>query len=171
MIVSLLVRRGLRRRCTGSWSSSQANRLRPDRSGRAMAELAQQFVNGGPQRMDTIILPVLEAWRGLRARAAELSRQIVASARGSEQCQLLSSIPGIGAVTASSFVAAIEDPANFRKSRSVGAWIGLTTREQAAFTRNAQPGRTLLVKRCGCGLGIAITSTSMSVGSSRASAS
>lgn len=78
--------------------------------------------------LEQIILPVLEAWRGMRARAAELSKQLVASARANEQCQLLSSIPGIGAVTASSFVAAIEDPGNFRKSRSVGAWVGLTTR-------------------------------------------
>lgn len=38
------------------------------------------------------------------------------------------SIPGVGAVTASSYVAAIEDPANFKSSRSVGAWVGLTTR-------------------------------------------
>lgn len=38
------------------------------------------------------------------------------------------SIPGVGPVTATSFVAAIEDPANFRNSRSVGAWVGLTTR-------------------------------------------
>ena len=57
-----------------------------------------------------------------------LSKQLVASARASEQCQLLAWIPGVGAVTASSFVAAIEDPENFRNSRSVGAWIGLTTR-------------------------------------------
>lgn len=78
--------------------------------------------------LEQIILPVLEAWRGMRARAAELTKQLIASARASEQCQLLSSIPGVGAVTASSFVAAIEDPENFRKSRSVGAWIGLTTR-------------------------------------------
>jgi transposase len=78
--------------------------------------------------LEQIILPVLEAWRGLRARTAELSKQLIASARASEQCQLLSSIPGVGAVTASSFVAAIEEPENFRKSRSVGAWIGLTTR-------------------------------------------
>jgi len=78
--------------------------------------------------LEQIILPVLEAWLGMRARAAELSKQLVTSARVGEQCQLLSSIPGIGAVTASSFVAAIEDPENFRKSRSVGAWIGLTTR-------------------------------------------
>jgi len=78
--------------------------------------------------LEQIILPVLEAWPGMRARAAELGKQIVVSARMCEQCQLLSSIPGVGAVTASSFVAAIEDPENFRNSRSVGAWVGLTTR-------------------------------------------
>lgn len=38
------------------------------------------------------------------------------------------SVPGVGVITATSFVAAIEDPANFKKSRSVGAWIGLTPR-------------------------------------------
>lgn len=38
------------------------------------------------------------------------------------------SIPGIGAITATSFTTAIEDPENFRKSRSVATWIGLTTR-------------------------------------------
>ena len=75
-----------------------------------------------------IILPVLEAWRGLRRQAAELSRQLIVSARQSQACQILMSIPGVGAVTATSFATAIEDPSNFRKSRSVGAWLGLTTR-------------------------------------------
>lgn len=78
--------------------------------------------------LERIVLPMLEAWRALRLRVAELSKQLIASGRASEQCQLLMSIPGIGVVTASSFIAAIEDPANFAKSRSVGAWIGLTTR-------------------------------------------
>ncbi len=78
--------------------------------------------------LERIVLPMLEAWRALRSRVAELSKQLIASGRASEQCQLLMSIPGIGVVTASSFIAAIEDPANFAKSRSVGAWIGLTTR-------------------------------------------
>jgi len=30
--------------------------------------------------------------------------------------------------TATAFTTAIEDPANFARSRSVGAWVGLTTR-------------------------------------------
>jgi len=75
-----------------------------------------------------IILPLLEAWRALRNQAAELTRQLLASARRSEQCQLLMSIPGVGAITATSYLTAVEDPANFKRSRSVGAWLGLTTR-------------------------------------------
>jgi transposase len=71
---------------------------------------------------------MLEAWRGIRIRAAELGRQLVRDARQSQACRILMSIPGIGAITATSFTTAIEEPDNFKKSRSVGAWIGLTTR-------------------------------------------
>lgn len=55
-------------------------------------------------------------------------RQFVAQARQEKACQLLMSIPGAGAITATAFVTAIETPDNFRRSRSVGAWLGLTTR-------------------------------------------
>ncbi len=75
-----------------------------------------------------IVLPLLEAWHGIRVRVAELGTQLVSTARQSQDCRLLMSVPGIGAVTATSFVAAIEDPDNFKNSRSVGAWVGLTTR-------------------------------------------
>jgi transposase len=64
----------------------------------------------------------------MRARAAELGRQLTAAARESQACQLLMTIPGIGVVTATTFTTAIEDPSNFAKSRSVGGWVGLTTR-------------------------------------------
>jgi transposase len=75
-----------------------------------------------------IVLPMLEAWRSLRIRAAELGHQLVAGARQNQACRILMSIPGVGAITATSFATAIEDPDNFKKSRSVGAWLGLTTR-------------------------------------------
>ncbi|MBB4383125.1 transposase [Bradyrhizobium sp. SBR1B] len=76
----------------------------------------------------SIVLPMLEAWRGIRIRAAELGRQLVRDARQSQACRILMSIPGIGVITATAFATAIEEPDNFKKSRSVGAWIGLTTR-------------------------------------------
>lgn len=75
-----------------------------------------------------IVLPLLDAWKGLRARAGDLGRKLVAGARQSQACRILMSIPGVGAIPATSFATAIEESGNFRKSRSVGAWIGLTTR-------------------------------------------
>ena len=75
-----------------------------------------------------IILPLVEAWRDLRSRAAELDRQLVAEARKSASCRLLMTIPGVGSVVAASFAAAVETPENFQASRSVGAWLGLTPR-------------------------------------------
>lgn len=74
------------------------------------------------------ILPLLEAWRAVRAQAAALDRQLVAVARKSPACRLLMTIPGIGAVTALSYTAMIENPAHFANSRAVGAFVGLTTR-------------------------------------------
>jgi transposase len=82
----------------------------------------------GHEEIARIIVPVLEAWRGARRQAAILGRQLLAAAQQSQACRLLMSIPGVGAVTATSFATAIEDPANFKTSRSVGAWVGLTTR-------------------------------------------
>ena len=66
-------------------------------------------------------MPLLEAWRSIRLRAAELTRRLIGDARQSEDCQLLMSIPGVGVVTASAFATAVEDPANFRTlSTAVG---------------------------------------------------
>jgi transposase len=74
------------------------------------------------------ILPLLEAWRAVRAQATVLDRQLVAVARQSPACRLLMTVPGIGAVTALSYTTMIENPANFGNSRAVGAFVGLTTR-------------------------------------------
>ncbi|QPC94730.1 IS110 family transposase [Mesorhizobium sp. INR15] len=82
----------------------------------------------GEEGLARIMLPLLEAWRDVRKRAADLDHQLIAMVRKSQRAQLLMTVPGIGAVTAISYVAAIEDPDNFRKSRAVGAWLGLTTR-------------------------------------------
>jgi transposase len=75
----------------------------------------------GYNDLASILLPLFEVWGSMRPRAAELGRQLVADAGKSEACQLLMSIPGVGAITATSFATAIEDPDNFRKSRSVRA--------------------------------------------------
>jgi transposase len=75
-----------------------------------------------------VVLPLLDAWRAVRARTAELDRQLIASVRRNMTCRLLMTMPGVGAVTAASYAAAVERPETFAHSRDVGAWIGLTPR-------------------------------------------
>jgi transposase len=48
--------------------------------------------------------------------------------RASAACRRLMTIPGVGQVTALAFVAAIDDPWRIRRSRDVGAYLGLVPR-------------------------------------------
>ena len=91
-------------------------------------EAQVQRLLSGDEGLTQIILPLLEAWQAVRTRAAKLGRHLLAGARQSQACRQLMAIPGIGAITATSFVTAVEDPGNFKSSRSVAAWFGLTTR-------------------------------------------
>jgi hypothetical protein len=45
--------------------------------------------------------------------------------RASEACRRLMTIPGVGQLTALAFAAAIDDPSRIRRSRDVGAYLGL----------------------------------------------
>jgi hypothetical protein len=48
--------------------------------------------------------------------------------RASAACRRLMTIPGVGQLTALAFVAAIDDPSRIRRSRDVGAYLGLVQR-------------------------------------------
>jgi transposase len=75
-----------------------------------------------------IVVPLLDSWRAVRTQTADLDRQLLAVVRENADCRRLMTIPGVGAIVAASFVAAVEAPENFTTSRAVGAWIGLTPR-------------------------------------------
>ena len=53
-------------------------------------------------------------------------------ARHDAQVRRFMTVPGVGPITALCFKATIDDPARFTRSRSVGAYVGLTTRRHAS---------------------------------------
>src|SRR5947209_8741160 len=72
------------------------------------------------------------AMRGLLAARDAILKAIVAInadmkslERSSAACRRLMTIPGVGRLTALAFAAAIDDPDRFRRSRDVGAYLGL----------------------------------------------
>src|SRR5258705_4720768 len=75
------------------------------------------------------------AMRGLLAARNAVLKAITAIngdlkrlVRSSEACQRLMTIPGVGQLTALAFVAAIDEPERFRRSRDIGAYFGLVPR-------------------------------------------
>jgi transposase len=64
----------------------------------------------------------------LKDQIRHLDRQLIDRARQSAVCQRLMTIPGVGVLTALAFVTGVDDPSKFPKSRSVGAYFGLTPR-------------------------------------------
>ena len=59
-------------------------------------------------------------------KIAELTTDIRADVTSNEAAQRLQTIPGVGPITASAFVATLPDIADFKSARDLSAWLGLT---------------------------------------------
>jgi transposase len=92
-----------------------------------------------------IVHPMLQSWRQLREQIAIFDKAIRALVNASSTCRLLMSVPGIGALTALAYVSTVEDPGRFRRSRSVGAHLGLTPRQY----QSGELDRSGRISRCG----------------------
>jgi transposase len=78
------------------------------------------------------VRPLIEVREMLRREIAGLYRKLVHLARNDANTRRSMTVPGIGPITALAFQSAIDDPGRFRRSRSVGAYLGLTPRRHAS---------------------------------------
>ena len=100
-------------------------------AGHTFAIRVQELLEERPS-LAAIVHPLLAAWQAVREQIAVLDRRLIRLAKGDPTCRLLMTCPGVGVIVATSFAAAIEAPEHFRRSRSVGAYLGLTpTRHQS----------------------------------------
>jgi transposase len=74
------------------------------------------------------LLPMLDARLSLYRSFRELDNRTRHVAQEDPVCRRLMTAPGVGFVTALTFKSAVDDPARFRKSRTVAAHFGLTPR-------------------------------------------
>jgi len=78
------------------------------------------------------VRPLLAVRESVRREIADLHRKLLDLAREDEDVRRSMTVPGIGPITALAFHAAIDDPSRFQRSRSVGAYVGLTPRRYAS---------------------------------------
>jgi transposase len=74
--------------------------------------------------MDAMLIARAMLWK----QYCRLHDLVVKFVAGHELCRRFIQIPGVGPVTALSFMTAIDDPTSFRRSRDVAAYFGLTSR-------------------------------------------
>ncbi len=76
--------------------------------------------------------PLLAAREAIDQQRLTLERQIKRLARDNGQSRTFMTVPGVGPMTALAFLSGIDDPARFARSRTVGAYLGLTPRRHAS---------------------------------------
>jgi transposase len=91
---------------------------------------AEQVIGGseGVTGLSGAVCGLLAARNAMLQAIAAIDRDIKRLARASEACRRLMTIPGVGQLTALAFAAAIDKPERFRRSRDVGAYLGLVPR-------------------------------------------
>lgn len=79
-----------------------------------------------------MVRPMLIARSALREQCAVLHKMLLDAVASDDTCRRLMTVPGVGAVTAVTFLAVIDDPSRFQHSRDVGAHLGMTPRKYAS---------------------------------------
>jgi transposase len=76
--------------------------------------------------------PGFERRRGRVTLSNEERENPASGKRNDVQVRRFMTVPGIGPITALCYLAIIDDPTRFKRSRSVGAYVGLTSRRYAS---------------------------------------
>jgi len=99
--------------------------------GNVFTRRVEELVGEHPH-LGQAVRPLLAVRERVGREIADFDRRLLALARGNEDSRRSMTVPGIGPITALAFQTAIDEPARFRRSRSVGAYLGLTPRRHAS---------------------------------------
>jgi transposase len=92
----------------------------------SVATFVQRVIPRIPEALKPALDRILETIAGLDDQIRQYDREIAAlSAARYPETQLLRQVGGVGPLTSAAYVLTLEDPARFRKSRTVGAYLGL----------------------------------------------
>jgi transposase len=94
----------------------------------------KELVAGHPS-LETVATSMLAVRATMRRELNGFERRLRAMARSDARAQLLMSAPGVGTIVSLTYAAAIDDPARFKSSKIVGAYLGMTpTKYQSGET-------------------------------------
>jgi transposase len=105
------------------------------RARREFPVIAQDLNNPLTPTLRMMMSELIEELRALDERVRAMDQHIDAVFRANEACQRIARIEGVGPKTATAFVAAVGDPAEFKNGRHFAAWLGLVPRQHSSGDR------------------------------------
>jgi len=83
---------------------------------------------------------LIEEYKELQSRREESDEKLQRVGKDNEVCKRLSTIPGIGHITATAILTVVSDPTLFKNGREFAAWLGLVPRQQSSGGKNVLLG-------------------------------
>jgi transposase len=99
--------------------------------GKAFTSRVEELLSDSPV-LAAAIGPLLVTRETVRGEIVAFDRHLLRLARNHAESRRLMTVPGVGPITTLAFLAAVDDPKRFKRSRSVGAYVGLTPRRHAS---------------------------------------
>ena len=95
--------------------------------------------------MQVVIELLRSTWRHLSTELKKLNREIERAARAIPTCRRLMTVPGVGPLTAVAYATTVDEPSRFRRSKDLGAYLGLTPRKY----QSGEVDRAGSISKCG----------------------
>jgi transposase len=114
-------------------------------SPKKFSEAVKKIIKDSSELFVSGIINILNVFDAVVEEISKIDKQVIEIANKDINVKKLKTIPGVGDITALSFVTEIYDPERFKTSKAVGAYFGMTpTQYQSGETK--KQGR---ISRCG----------------------
>ncbi len=92
-----------------------------------------------PEQLRDALTPVLDALSQLQEHIEGYDKEVARMCNEEyQETRVLRQVSGVGPLVALTYVATLEDPGRFSRSRSIGSYLGLTPRSYQSGSRNPQ---------------------------------
>ena len=112
----------------------------PSRAGGKRFDEAAYLAARNDPILHAAIRALLESLASIEGQQARLDDEFDELAKRNEIAWRLMSVPGVGRITALAYMAAIENVERFRRTRDIGAYLGLTERRYQSAETNVGMG-------------------------------
>lgn len=109
-------------------------------AGKKFRKKVEEAITALSVAIKKVINSLLNVLNVLEEEIKQLDQEVKNLAKNDEQVKLLSTVDGVGQITALAFIAELDDPKRFDDSKDVAAYIGLTPRQYSSGETQRQGG-------------------------------